>query len=253
MGIWGTLVDTVSGGPMNAGALGSTRQPSLADRLNEQYGRATGNRPAPQSDRVTIGAPTMVDTTRADQWRAQNQALAAQLANVASGREKGAGELAVGRSVGNALGQAYGAATMARGNSAAGGARAAARSAGAIGLGGAGMAKEAALGDQASARGQLASVIAQGQGADLSTAGANAGAMNTTTLAQAQMDQQRNLANVEAQLRSQGMNDQMIAQILGMMQSQDQYNRSLDAARNPSLGQILGGLTGQAGQIIGAL
>lgn len=225
---------------------------TLADRLNEQYANA-GSRPAAQSDRVTVGAPTMVDTGRADQWRAQNQALADQLAAVASGREKGAGEMAVGRQVGNALGQAYGAATMARGNGAAGGARAAARAAGAIGLGGAGMAKEAAMGDQASARGQLASVIAQGQGADLSTAGANAGAMNTTTMAQAQLDQQRNLANVEAQLRAQGMNDQMIAQILGMMQSQDQYNRSLYASQHPTFGQVLGGVVGQAGQIAGAL
>lgn len=210
-------------------------------------------RPAPQAGQTRLGPTSMIDNSRQDQFRGREMALADQLAGVASGSQRGAGELAVGRQVGNALGQAYGAATMARGNSGAGAARAGARAAGSIGLGGAGMAKEAALSDQASARAQLAGVLAQGRGADIGVAGQNAGALNASTLQQGSMDQQVALENVRSQLQAQGMNDQAIQAYLAQLAQNNQFNINRTDARNPTTGQRIGGYIGQAGQIAGYL
>ena len=93
----------------------------------------------------------------------------------------------------------------------------------------------------------------KGRSADLSTAAANAGALNTSTLTQGQMDQQLNLANMESQLRARGMNDQQIAQLLALMEQRRQYDQTRSDARNPSWQQMLGSIVGQAGQIVGAL
>ena len=220
----------------------------IRDQLRNGVMAAQG-RPTPQAQGIRLGSTTNVDTGRSDQFRDREMELARQLSAVSTGQQKGAGELAVGRQVGQALGQAYGAATMARGNSAAGGARASARAAGSIGLGGAGMAKEAALGDQAAARAQLAAVLGQGRGADIGIASQNAGAANAATSQQGQMDQATQLANMEAQLRARGMNDQAIAQYLGMLTQNNQFNMNRTDARNPTTGQQVGGYISQAAQI----
>lgn len=211
-------------------------QRAPSDMLRDQYA-AANSRPTPK-----MAPTTMVDQGRADQFREREIALADQLAGVASGQQRGAGELAVGRQVQNALGQAYGSATMARGNNAAGGARAAARAAGSIGLGGAGMAQEAALSDQSAARSQLAGVLGQGRGADLGVAGQNAAAQNA-----------QNSQQVGYDLQARGMNDQAIANYLAQLEASRQYNQARNDARNPSWQQMLGGAIGQAGQFLGAL
>ena len=111
------------------------------------------------------------------------------------------------------------------------------------------MAKEAALGDQTSARAQLAAVLGQGRGADIGIASQNAGAANASTMQQGQMDQATQLANMEAQLRARGMNDQAIAQYLGMLTQNNQFNMNRTDARNPTTGQQVGGYISQAAQI----
>ena len=81
------------------------RQPGIADLINQQYA-AANSRPVPQANRTTLGAPSMIDTTRADQFRQREIDLANQLSGVASGQQQGAGELAARRATANALGQA---------------------------------------------------------------------------------------------------------------------------------------------------
>lgn len=211
----------------------SVRRPSeLAQRISDQYAAAT-SRPG-----FTVAPAAQVDQSRADEFRAREIALANQLAAQASGQAKGAGELAVARQTGQALGQAYGAATMGRGATAAGGARAAARAAGTIGLAGAGMASQAASSDQASARAQLAAVLSQGRGADLGAASQNASAQNAAQLEQ-----------VRADLAARGMNDQQIANLLQLMEQRRQYDQSRSDARNPTWQQTLGGILGQGAQL----
>lgn len=227
-------------------------QAFLRDQIRNGVASAQ-SRPAPQAGRTQLGQTANVNTTRSDEFRRREIELANQLAGVAGGQQKGAGELAVGRQVNSALGQAYGAATMARGNSAAGGARASARAAGSIGLGGAGMAKEAALSDQNAARAQLAAVLGQGRGADIGIASQNAGAANAGILQQGQMDQATAMANMEAELRARGMNDQAIAQYLSMLAQNNQFNMARTDARNPTASQFTGAALGQAAPIIGAL
>ena len=211
----------------------SVRRPNeLAQRISDQYAAVT-SRPGP-----IVRPAAQVDQSRADEFRQREIALANQLAAQASGQAKGAGELAVDRQTGQALGQAYGAATMGRGATAAGGARAAARAAGNIGLAGAGMASQAAASDQASARAQLAAVLSQGRGADLGAASQNASAQNAAQLEQ-----------VRADLAARGMNDQQIANLLQLMEQRRQYDQSRSDARNPTWQQTLGGILGQGAQL----
>jgi hypothetical protein len=104
---------------------------------------------------------------QANQDRSQMSSLAGQLGAVASGQQKGAGELAVERQMGNATAAQQAAARMARGANAALAARQAARNIANLGVAGAGQAQQAALQDQADARAQLAGVLGQMQGGDL--------------------------------------------------------------------------------------
>lgn len=223
-------------------------QNTIRDTIRQGIAGAQ-TRTDPQAGRTQLGGVTQIDNTRQDQYRGREMALADSLGRVASGQERGAGELAVGRQVGNALGQAYGAATMARGNSGAGAARAGARAAGAIGLGGAGMAQQAALSDQMGARSQLAGVLGQGRAADIGVAGQNAGAQNASTLQQGQMDQATQLANLTAQLQARGMNDQAIQQYLAQLAQNNQFNMARTDARSVPTSQIVGGALGQGAQI----
>ena len=186
------------------------------------------------------GAPQMtqtrLDNTQQNQFRAREMALADQLTRVLGGQQKGAGEMAVNRQTGNAMNQALGAATMARGNNSASAARSAARATGTIGLGGAGMAREAALADQQSAGQQLAGVLGQGRGADIDVAGR-----------QGAMDQQVAMQNLEAKLRMQGMNDQQIATLLGQLGNMNQAEMQARGADNGIAGGLLTGIGGMIG------
>lgn len=206
-------------------------------------------RPAPQAAGTTIAPIAQMNTGRADEFRGQQTALAQQLGRVASGQQQGAGELAVQRQAARALGQAQGAATMARGAGAAGAARSAARAIGAIGLGAAGQAQEAALADQAAARQQMAGVLAQGREQDITTAAANMSAENQRIFQQAGLDQATSLANMQARLQAIGMNDQAIQ---GYLQALNQA-QALEMEKKRAKNAMLGGLLTAAGTVGGAI
>ncbi|MBV8760131.1 MAG: hypothetical protein JO257_22760 [Deltaproteobacteria bacterium] len=157
---------------------------------------------------------------------------ARQLQAIASGQQQGAGELGVQRQVQNALAGQQAMARMARGGNAGMAQLAASRNAAGIGLSGAGMAQQAAMQDQTNAQGLLANVVGQGR----------------------QQDQALQIANVDAQLRAMGLNDQAR---LGYLQ---QYT-GMDANQLQAMIQAYGyakGATGiapalfsQAGQTLG--
>lgn len=192
---------------------------------------AVQNRQAPQA-----GPASTVDTGRADQFRGREMQLADQLGQVASGQQRGAAELAARRAGRDALGNVLGAATMGRGASAAGAARAAARGAAQVGLGTSGQAAQAALGDQSAARQQLASVLGQGRQQDLATAGQNAQAQNQVML-----------ANLQARLQAMGMNDEAIARYLNGISGINQAEAAARAGNNGLLPSLL-----QSGAQVGA-
>lgn len=183
----------------------------------------------------------------ADQYqaRAGQNALAGQLAAVASGQQAGAGELAVQRQARQAAANQFAAQGMARGANAATAARAAANNLGDIGTNAAGMSAQQALADQAAARGQLAGVYEGMRGADLSFAGQNAN-----------LAQQMAIQNQNAQLQQRGMNDQyglgMMGQYANM--SQAELQARMERARMLQAGNT-GGMFGsllQAGGALGA-
>jgi hypothetical protein len=184
----------------------------------------------------------------ADQSRGQMQGLAQQLGAVASGQQQGAGELAAQRQMHGAEAAQQAFARIARGSNAALAARQAARNTADLGVAGAGQAQQAALMDQAAARGQLGSVLSGMRGQDL----------NQQQVIQAQ----------------QGQNGQMqlnyLAQLLGLDQNRLQQalaQQQVKAADKGHLGSMLqaagtigGGIAagpggaaagGQAGKAIG--
>lgn len=146
-------------------------------------------------------APTMqaaqIDPRMQAAARMQMQRLADQYQGVASGQQKGAGELAVGRQMQQAAAAQFAGANMARGANAGIAARAASRSLGDMGTNAAGMSAQSALSDQAAARQGLGGLLGGMREQDLSLAAQNA-----------QFQQQGGLANQAATLQQRGMNDQ---------------------------------------------
>ena len=180
-----------------------------------------------------------------DQVRMGQMALAGQLNRVATGQEAGAGELAINRQARQAAGQQFAAQNMARGSNAATAARSAAGNLMDIGTNAAGMGREAALSDQASARGQLAGVYDSTRGMDLNFAGQNAN-----------LNQQANMANQNASLQQRGMNDQyglgMMGQYANMSQAELQARmQRAQMLQGASQGGMFGNLL-QAGGTLGA-
>jgi hypothetical protein len=154
-----------------------------------------------------------------------------QLQRIASGQQQGAGELASQRQVANSQAAQQAMARMARGPNAALAYRNAANNQSQLGLAGAGQAQQAALQDQQSAQGLLTQALGTGRS----------------------QDQQMALANLDAQLRMQGMNDQQrqaYLQALLQMNS-DQLRVASGQAQNPGQG-MLGGLLAAGGTIAGA-
>jgi hypothetical protein len=243
------------------------------DYLRQQYERGAdqaGRRVAPQAGNTRLGQAMLgpaaqLDPTQQAQARAMQMAQANRLQQIAGGQMKGAGEMAVDRQVGQAAAQQQAMARMNRGMSGATAARAAARNVAGLGLTGAGQAQQAALGDQVAAGQQLGSLLDSTRGADISMAGQNAqlsqqqmlqqGSFDQQRLMQqGQMDQQAALANLDAQLRQQGMNDaarQAYLQMYAQMQQSEMAGRlgqEQVAMQQPG---ILGPLL-QAGGTIGA-
>lgn len=193
-----------------------------AGQINDLIGggiQTAQNRQAPQ-----------LDPTQQAQFRNMQMGQANTLQGIASGQQQGAGELAAQRQVANALAQQQAMARMARGGNAMLAGRQAARNTAGIGLAGAGMAQQAALGDQTAANGLLAQLSGQGRGQDLQMAGQNA-----------QLTQQ-----------GQGMNDQMYMGMLQQLTGMDQATLAAKmAAYQSQLAQpgLAGSLLSAGGQI----
>jgi hypothetical protein len=250
--VWSTGYDVAKGnGPGNDWLMGDPKvglNPNDAKLQGGDYLRSTiqngiaaaGGRAAPQSQAASL------DQGAYNQWRQQQMGLANQLGAVASGQQKGAGELAVGRQIQQGLAAQQSAANSARGANALLGARAAVRGASDLGINGAGLAAQSAMQDQANARGQLAGVLGQGAQQDIGIAGQNAG-----------MQQQNSLANMAAQLQSRGMNDAAtlgyLSQLTGIdqaeLQARLQQEQFQIAQRNPG---HLGDIFKMGGQAIAA-
>jgi hypothetical protein len=243
------------------------------DYLRQQYERGAdqaGRRVAPQAGqtqlgRISLGQAAQLDPTQQAQFRAQQMQQAQRLGQIASGQMQGAGELAAQRQAARSAASQQAMARMGRGLSGASLARGAARNVADIGANAAGQAQIAAMQDQQGANQMLGSLLAQGRDADIGMAGQNAQLSQQQMLQQGtfdqqramqqgQMNQQQQLANLDAQLRQQGMND---AARQAYLQMYAQMNQSEMAGR---LGQeqaamqqpgLLGPLL-QAGGTIGA-
>lgn len=214
----------------NAGRLGGSRE--LRQRIRSGLDAVAG-RTAPTMQGTTVGPvaqgrAVQLNTGPQGEFRAREMALAGRLSGVATGQQMGAGELATMRQGQNAVAQQQAFARMGRGSGAAGAARVAARNAGTIGLGVAGQAQQAALGDATAANAQLGSVLGQGRAADIGIAGQNAqlgqqmnmanlDAQNQRVFQQAGLDQAKSLAEMQSKLSTMGMNDQAQAQLLAQL------------------------------------
>lgn len=168
-----------------------------------------------------------------DQFRQGQMQQVGQLQGIASGQQKGAGELAAERQTQNALAGQFAGARMARGGNAALANLGAASNAAGIGLAGSGQAQQSALQDQMNAQGMLAQALGQGRGQDLSMAGQNA-----------QLSQQ-----------GQQMNNQMYMQLLQQLTGMDanllqaKFNAYNTEKAQPGL---LGPLLSAGGQVLAA-
>jgi hypothetical protein len=186
-----------------------------------------------QSGMAGVNGRTAPQATQQSAFAPMQMNQAQQLAAIASGQQKGAGELAAQRQVQTALAGQQAQARMARGGNAALAMRNAATNQAGIGLSGAGMAQQAALQDQMNAHQLLTGALGQGRG----------------------QDQQMALANLDAQLRSRGMDDaQRIAylqQLTGMNAAQLQAQMAAYGAGTQDKG-MAGSLLAAGGQVLGA-
>lgn len=247
MGFTDWLLGGTAGNSINTqGANGEYAQGYLRDQLN-----SVGNRAAPSAQAAQLGAAAQLNGGPQDQARAGQMNTAGYLNGVMQGNRAGAGELAVNRQTGQAVAAQQAAAHMARGANAAMAARNAARNTADIGLMGAGQAAQAQQADQMGAAGQLGNVYGQMRGQDLDLAGQNAGFLQQRMLQQGQMSQQANLANLDAQLRQTGMNDQArqqyMQQLLGMDQATFQRVMAKEQLNAQDQGHLGGLLQGAAG------
>lgn len=246
---WGTAIGAGVGGVVGgiAGYLGSKKEKKVntdfrnynwsTEMLGDQAFTAQG-RKAP-----TAQGTFQLDPTQMAQSRAGMLATAQRLGDVASGRQAGAGELAVNRQLGQATAAQIAAARASRGGNAALAARAAARNTAELGLAGAGQAAQAQMQDQQAANAQLGSLYGQMYGQDAQVAQQNA-----------QLGQQASLANLQAELAQRGMNDQQqiaaLAQMLGWDQAQ--VAAKLAEANKPTQPSVMSNVMMGAGQIAAA-
>lgn len=167
---------------------------------------------------------TDLDFSRQDAFRQRQFELADRLGRVASGQEAGAGELAARRGTARAVATQAAMARGGQGQNAALAARQASRNTANLGLAGAGQAQEAALRDQERANQVLAGVLGQGRGQDIGMATSDA-----------QLQQARRMAQVQAELQQRGMNDaqiaQMMQQLFGMDTAEMNARLGLEAQR----------------------
>lgn len=227
-------------------------------------------RAAPQAGRTVVGpvatgTASQVDPTQQGQFRQMQMDAAQRQARIASGLDKGAGELATQRMVARGLAAQTSAARGARGPGAGIAAMAGARNAVDVAGAGVGQAQQAALSDQANAQAQLSQILGTGRQQDIGLATTNAelaqnmnlanlSAQNQAIFQQAGLDQAQSLANMQARLQTMGMNDQAalayLSQLFGMDQAEMMARIQQEAAQMGQSG-VFGDLLAAGGQILG--
>lgn len=213
--------------------MGPKPRPAFGNIVNDpMYTTMVNNTGQPMIDYARNRQGPMIDQTLQNQFRDRQMSQLDQLGRIASGTQKGAGELAAERQVQNALAQQMAGARMARGSMAGLAGRTAARQGAAIGLSGVGMGQQAALQDQSMAQQLMGQLSTQGRGQDIGIAQGNA------QLAQGQYD----------------INDRLMLGLLGNNTEIIKAKLAAIAAENAAkLGQPgIGGYLLQAGGQIGA-
>lgn len=242
----------------------------LRDASQQGFEQA-GGRQAPQAANTQVGNvrtanAATIATGPQGQFRTAQQGLLQQLGGVASGQQAGAGEMAVNRQVGQGVAAQQALARSVRGGSAGLAQRGAARNASSLAVDGAGAAQQAALQDQTAARGLMAQLASDGRAQDIGLATSQAGMQQQANLAnmdaqnqrifqQAGLDQATSLANMQARLQQTGMNDQAALAYLGQLYGMNQAEMLARLQQEQaSMGQtgILGSTMQAAGPIIAA-
>jgi hypothetical protein len=175
---------------------------------------------------------------------------------ISSGQQMGPGEMAAQRAAQAAYAQQVGMANMQRGGGAPGAGLAAARNQATIAGNAAGQGAQAAMSDQQNANAQLTNSLNAGRSTDVGLATSQAGLNQQTNLQQGQMDQAAKIANLDAQLRQTGMDDQAriayLSQLTGMDANQLQAATSTYKTQKDSPGMV-GQIAQVAGPILGAM
>lgn len=258
------MVDWFGGATAGDAQTGYQDRQQILDTINSGI-QGIDHRLAPGASAATLApaaqaGQTQIDQGPQDQWRTMQLRQANRLNGIAGGTQMGAGELATRRAAQQAYAQQIGQANMQRGGNAPGAGLAAARNQVTIAGNAAGQAQQAALSDQQNANAQLTGALNAGRNTDVglatSQAGmnqqanlANAGFAQQTNLQQGQMQQAANLANLDSQLRTTGMNDQ--ARIAYLQQLSGMDANQLNAAMQAYQAQKQSG--GMFGSIVGAI
>lgn len=223
------IMALINGGLGNVGPGGQT------------YGGTTiTNMQAPQMQAAQAGPAAQMQAAQlqmgSDPFRAAQLQQLGQLQGVASGQQKGAGELAVERQMGNALAAQQAQARMARGGNAALAYRRAADQSAALGSTAAGLGQQAAMTDQMNAHGLLGQIGASGRAGDFSTANANAGYQQQAGLQNAGFQQQTGLTNAGFQQGANQYNAGLQQQ--GQQLNSQNYLGLLDRLSNMNANQL---------------
>jgi hypothetical protein len=212
-------------------------------------------RQAPQTGTTQLGAAARIDPSQQGQFRDLQMQQANRLNAISSGQQMGPGEMAAQRAAQSAYAQQVGMANMQRGGGAPGAGIAAARNQVTIAGNAAGQGAQAAMSDQQNANAQLTNALNAGRSTDVGLATSQAGLNQQTTLQQGQMDQATKLANLDAQLRQTGMNDQArlayLQQLTGMDANQLNASLQLYGVQKGAGSGLLGSLMSQGGQVAG--
>jgi hypothetical protein len=220
---------------------GIDTKPAQYDAATAQLGQMASTaqgRAAP-----TIGA-SQLDGSMQGQSRQGMMDVAGRLGGIASGMQAGAGELAVNRQLSAGMAGQNSAARMARGANSALAYRSAMRNQADMGIAGAGAAAQAQMTDQANANQQLGSLYGTMRGQDIGYAGDNA-----------QLSQQANMSNQNAQMNQTQMNDARQIQAIGQQLGWDQARIQAEIQKAQIASQdkgILPGLIQGAGQAAAA-
>jgi hypothetical protein len=252
VGPWGTVVGGAAGGLIGglAGYFGGKDKKPLQYQDRDQIqalirgGSGQGGDAGYWAQDVTHFQAPQTQAAQLqlgnDPFRAAQLQQMGQLQGIASGQQRGAGELAVQRQAQQALAAQQAQARMARGGNAALAYRNAAGQSAAIGSSAVGASRQAALQDQMNAQGLLSGLSAQGRGADINVSGQNAN-----------LQQQAGIQNAGLQQQNQVINS---GNYMGLLSQLNQMNGNQLAATagQPAQPGIGGQLLSTGGQALGA-